>query len=74
MVNENSNTSGQTETKGVGEIVADILAPMRIRQESSNRLQKPTMGNEISSADEAQPVVLLTEKETSSNKKILGFF
>ena len=67
MVNENSNTSGQTETKGVGEIVADILAPMRIRQESCNRLQKPTMGNEISSTDEAHPVLLPTEKETSSS-------
>ena len=52
-----SHTNGNSEgaEKEVGDIVADILAPMRIRQETTSRLERVSMGNDISSAEEARP-------------------
>ena len=41
--------------KDIGDIVADILAPMRIRQEGLGRLERGSMGNDISSAEEVRP-------------------
>ena len=47
-----SRANGSNETKEVGEIVADILAPMRIGLERGETVR---MGNEISFAEEARP-------------------
>ena len=58
-----SRSNGSEETKEVGEIVADILAPMRLGLERGST----TMGNEISSAEEARPCLSSPSQPVSSS-------
>jgi len=59
-----SRANGSDEIKEVGEIVADILAPMRIGLERGSA----TMGNEISSAEEARPCLSSLQPVSSSGQ------
>ena len=64
-----SRSNGSEETKEVGEIVADILAPMRLGLERGS-----TMGNEISSAEEARPCLSSPSQPVSSSgqSRVMG--
>ena len=62
---QRARANGSDEIKEVGEIVADILAPMRIGLERGGSVR---MGNEISSAEEARPCFSSPQPVSSSGQ------